>query len=235
MYQINYEKTRRYFFPRKYGKAILGTLLICLISIMLVKNSSNWVIPVLIALISAGIAIYLIKETLDNDNYSDVSDEIKKVRECILDEALNELGIDQEQCNKIPPVIMDNKYFGQCFESFAYREDTNIPSEWQVVVLLFSEEQVYYFQYIFSLISDANLKNSAEYFYKDIVGFNMNSVKENVTYKENGTEIVKNISYQSFSLRTSGGDAFSICINDADKNKIQGMRNLLREKKATTI
>ena len=159
---------------------------------------------------------------------SDVLEEINnKIRPDILNQALNSLGLDIEQCNIIDPVIMGEDAYSNIFSNFSYNAEDDFTSNHRFLVLLFSENQLLYYNYTFSLISDEENIISGEFFYKDIVGFKI----ENKEFEFEKEGKIFKVSKQTFTLMTTGGTAFETPINKSDEEKIQGMRQLLREKK----
>lgn len=148
----------------------------------------------------------------------------------IVSMAVNSLGLDIEQCNIISPVIISGDAYSNNFNQFAYHTVDDFTSNHCYLVLLFSENQMFYYVYTFSLISDEENVTSGEFFYKDVVAFKTESKKMELTL--NNTQPI-NKSKLTFSLMTTGGNAFEMPINKKDEGKIQGMRQLLREKKNT--
>lgn len=233
MHNINYYLTRDYFYSTCAGAVLGWSLLIFIIMTYLFdmdKVNNGWAI--IYGIVSLIVVIGAIYRLCTKTNVSAVNQEIKKTKATIISEAIDELGIDPDECKVIKPVTLEYKvYEPSFFNSYIYKEEDDMPSNRKILVLCFSENQIFYYDYTFSLISNENVKNTGEFFYRDIVGFNIQSKKEIFTYRnQNYTR-----NYQIFTLKTTGGDDFSIGINKEDENKIQGMRQLLREKKKAMI
>nr|MCR5260352.1 hypothetical protein [Candidatus Gastranaerophilales bacterium] len=163
-------------------------------------------------------------------NLSEVKQEIKNsIGKRIINQATNALGIDIEQCKLIKPVIMHGDAYSNIFNQYAYNMKDDFTSNYSFLVLLFSENQLFYYIYTFSLISDEENITSGEFFYKDVVAFKTESKKVEITLMNNTKTISK--TKIKFTLMTTGGNAFEMIIKKKDEEKIQGMRQLLREKK----
>ena len=168
----------------------------------------------------------------NNKKLSDVLEEIDtKIRPEILEKATNALGIDIEQCKVIDPVIMSGDAYANNFTQFKYHAGDDFTSNHRFLVLLFSETQVFYYDYTFSLISDEKKTTSGEFFYRDVVAFKIDSKTIELELNVNNAKQLHKASKTTFSLMTTGGNAFETPINKEDEAKIQGMRQLLREKK----
>lgn len=231
MKKIDLSITSDYFYPSCAGKILVWSLVLGGVLFYIFTNTNN-PIYLILAINCIVVAVGAIWRLSTKAKFNEVACEIQKIRSTITNYAMNELGLDIEECQEIEPVILEFKdYETDYFSSFVYKPDDDMPSNYRFMVLFFSENQMYYYDYIFSLLNDESYVNTGEYFYKDIVAFNTQNKREEFTY--NGQKYSKQ--YQIFSLKTIGGEAFATYINREDERSIQGMRQLLREKKKAQI
>ena len=233
---INYETTHRYFYPQMTPgiAAILaltiGALVGILIGNMFSAPEVGFIIGIITFVITFGVLMY--KEAKSKPRYHDIEEMLKKAKEEVLEQAIEELGLDADSVNVAKPIALEYKVYENCFSAYAYNEEDSMPSNYGFLVILFSENQMYFYKYIFSLISNSQYDtNTGEYFYRDIVAFNTKSKKVTVSVNQ-GT---RTLYCTEFSVTTSGGAAFETYINKEDEKKVQGMRQLLREKKNTKV
>ena len=228
MNEIDYGITRDYFYPSSAGKILGWSLVLGVVFFCVFINDNNLIMFLIFAVICIIIATASVWRLSTKANINNIAHEIQKIRNTIKQKAIDELGIDIEECQEIDPVILEFKeYSADYFSDFVYKPEDDMPSNYRFMVLFFSENQMYYYDYICSLLNDENSFNTGEYFYRDIVAFNTQHKKEEFTY--NGQRYSKQ--YQIFRLKTTGGEAFTTYINRDDERSIQGMRQLLREKK----
>lgn len=166
----------------------------------------------------------------DNQLDSIASSSISKSK--ILQMALSKLGLDEDNVKEIAPIYLSGYYFlniSGILPEVKKGEDGRWRSSfYESSVLLFSETQVYSYNYRVGLIKDIKSEKTDEYFYKDIVSASTDS-------KEITVEAIKDTIYQeSFILTTSGGTIISCSILHADETtqqSITAMKHLLRQKK----
>jgi hypothetical protein len=154
--------------------------------------------------------------------------------------ALDKTGVDESQVNEIPPCE---------FKSWHYERDKNgkslvrikrgkdgqyRTSAYQGTWLLFSNEQVYVYQYTFNMDGDSKKERTEEYFYKDITNFSTTAEDEE-TLTSSGclNKIQRDVAHYDLFQLIVPGDRF-LCdlssIAEAEE-KIQAMKAKLREKK----
>jgi hypothetical protein len=113
-------------------------------------------------------------------------------------------------------------------------------------ILLFSENQMLYFNCCYDLLTEkASLINTEEFFYKDIVSTSTDSIE--TTYEDEKGQIQKLETADCFRVRTSGGTAVEVILTSPKLLEIWGggvipteyiedaiskIRKVLREKKA---
>ncbi|CAG7654004.1 hypothetical protein ACFQI7_32105 [Paenibacillus allorhizosphaerae] len=222
---MNYGRNKKYF------KSTSITPWVILIIVGLLMLSANKIVGFIMILGGAALIFLKIKGTptdaeIDAICKSEIENAVKK--------GLSKIGIDEEQVQLIEPIVIN----GPCFENIAKEyltkkgKDGRLrSSNYEFAVLLFSENQVYSYNYRFSLIENERNEKTDEYFYKDIVSVSTSS--DNVkTKNKKGKEEVFNLEY--FRLTTSGGTSISCSVWDVGgtERSIQGMKQLLREKKS---
>ncbi len=146
--------------------------------------------------------------------------------------ALRKLGIDEEEVKLISPVVIHGYSFTRITTPIMHKtgkDNINRSSNYEAMILLFSENQVHTYKYTFSIIADEHSEDAEEYFYQDIVTISTSSERE--TIKTGKAE--KTIQYEAFKLTTAGGNSLVCALRDVGgtEKSIQGMRQLLRQKK----
>jgi len=147
--------------------------------------------------------------------------------------AMKKLGIDEDQVQEALPISFSGYYFNDVGGSprlIRKGDDGRYrSSNYNAVMFLFSDEQVYCYEHRFSLVQNENEEATDEIFYSDIVSVSTRS--EAVTYNFDQKDVTFNT--EAFNLTTSGGTSIGATISDKEnaENSIKGMRSLLRSKK----
>ncbi|WP_438445113.1 hypothetical protein [Gorillibacterium sp. sgz5001074] len=146
---------------------------------------------------------------------------------------LSKIGIDEEQVQLIEPIIIDGPYFDNIAREYLWKQGKDglfRSSNYEVAVLFFSESQVYCYTYRFSLVDNERNENTDEYFYKDVVAVSTSSDKITMKNTKGKDEF---INLEHFMLTTVAGTSISCSVSDIGgiERSIQGMKQLLREKK----
>jgi hypothetical protein len=154
--------------------------------------------------------------------------------------ALDKTGVDESQVNEIPPCEFRHWHFDKNTHVKRGKDGILRTSAYQVTWLLFSDKQVYVYQYTFNMDKDEKKERTEEYFYKDITNFSTSSESEEQETWEAGkgclnkvpTVTRKNINHDVFYLIVPG-DKFGCDIASVEdsSNVIQAMKAKLREKK----
>ncbi|MDR0909992.1 MAG: hypothetical protein LBM77_09535 [Spirochaetaceae bacterium] len=163
-------------------------------------------------------------EQLVNTKYSSLN---------LKQKALDKTGVDESQVNEIPPV----EFRGWNYNKNAYVKagkdnrlrTTSIQSTW----LLFSDKQIYIYQYTFDMLDEKKKERTEEYFYKDVTNFSSSSQTDTEEVIEKGQPVKKEIDHDVFSIVVPG-DKFTCDLSDVDEaaDRIQAMKAKLREKKS---
>lgn len=148
--------------------------------------------------------------------------------------ALQKLGLDEEQIKEVEPVhfegyVYDNKVLCKKGVDTKWRS-----SKYQVSWLFFSSEQVYLYQYCFSMNDDEKKESTIEYFYKDVTKFTSSTETVEVSVYNNNKDTYETVKINAnlFSIIVPG-DEFHCSLDKSDytERAIQGMKALLRDKK----
>lgn len=170
---------------------------------------------------------FVTDEEIDRVYREEVSNAIKK--------GLEKLGLDEDEAKTINPIVISGTYNKKIAKEVMFKKgkDERVrSSNYEVAVLFFSDSQVYSYTYRFSITENEKNEETDEYFYKDIVSISTSSTTETVRDSVTGNEDTFNLEY--FRLTTSGGTSIQCAIWDlgAVERSIQGMKQLLREKKS---
>ncbi len=249
MIDIDYELTNRYFTPittpTEPESNGCGTFIACLIlgfigfaaitaSVETFLQDKDFAVGFIILLMAMGLLAFPffkikslifkpkklekkeVEKKVEKDvSFEDVWKEIDKIKEELPSIAAQKLGIKLEDCSAIEPVILSFSVFkDECIITTTKRID-NFPSTHCLVTLLFSDSQLFCYRYTFSLTHDKSYDSMDEYFYKDIVSF----------------KTAENKDFLEFSIITNGGTSFTANVEKIHEEKIQKMKQLLREKK----
>jgi len=143
--------------------------------------------------------------------------------------ALNKLAISEEECKEIEPIQIGDYYLLDNLKNF--KPEIRIGSDkrcrsslYNAIIFLFSANQIFCYQVIFSLLKDEKQETAKEFFYRDIV--------EICTKSEIISLDGEKIEVEEFTLTTIGGTEMKDSISDkAMIRSVQNMKKLLRSKK----
>ncbi|MEO3945882.1 hypothetical protein [Gorillibacterium sp. CAU 1737] len=223
---MDYKKNRKYFKPISYK---LGIILILVGLFFWIGNVNAGIVILL-----AGVA-HLAWQFYGRPSDAKLDELCKETGKKALQRGLAKMGLDEEQVNLIEPILVDGFYF----EPISHKPNLVIQgrdgqwrsSNYEATVFYFSENQVHAFTHQFSLIDPDMVDSTDEYFYKDVVS--VATASGSITQKDKkGNDI--GITVECFKLTTSGGNSISCAVSDAAgaERSIQGMRQLLRDKKS---
>lgn len=92
---------------------------------------------------------------------------IHKCRSWIAERAQSLSGVDADEIKEIPPFLVENYYPDSRFIKM-FRDHTFRASEYQMSCFMFSDKQIYIYNYIFDLTSANTTEQTREYSYEDI-------------------------------------------------------------------
>lgn len=138
-------------------------------------------------------------------------------------QALNKIGLDEDQLKEIPPI----NFYGYEFDGAMWRigKDGRLrSSKYSSTWLFFSSSQLYMYQYILNMAGTDKKEIDREYFYKDITSF---STATKTVGQGNSARDVN-----SFRIVVPGDDFSCSIMGVADADRaINAMKQKLREKK----
>ena len=228
--EMDYSLNYHYFtFEVSYRSIIVGVLMLLLFVFLMIVTGPVGIIFLLIYVPFFVWVIYKFKQQLKlQESLTDdiIDNAVISRLNTIQERALNKLAIDEEEVKEIPPII----FHGFDYDDFdciklgsdeCYRTD-----EYNVVAFFFSSDEVYCYQYRFSLTEDSQTESTDTYFYKDIVS---------ISTETEHSEFDSGFKYETFKLTTAGGTSVSCSVREDEvedaQRSIKGMRNLLKEKK----
>jgi len=155
--------------------------------------------------------------------------------------ALSKLGIDEEEVHEIEPVSFAGYKITEKQDNLAARATNGswLSSDYETTWLFFGNEEVFIYQYSFSMISNSKRESAMQYFYRDVTNFTTASE----TYQKwvampggcnsNKPEYVQQGAESNEFKIIVPGDTLRCAMgpNDLKDETIRGMRNKLREKK----
>jgi hypothetical protein len=157
----------------------------------------------------------------------------------IRQKAFDKTGVDESQVAEIPPVEFRHWHIGDKTLQKRGKDGKFRSSAYQVTWLLFSDNQVYVYQYTLNMNEDGKKERTEEYFYKDITNFStLSESEERESWGEGGclinspTVTRKTIDHDVFYLIVPG-DKFGCDMvnNEEAEGRIRAMKAKLREKK----
>ena len=151
------------------------------------------------------------------------------LRESSKETAMNKLGIDEDQVNEIEPLMMEGYDFNDNTYSKRVGNDW-VSSAYQLTWLFFSAEQLYIYTRHFYMDETREDEDTQEYFYKDITAFKTGS--KTVDQFDKLTNARSTVNTETFSIVVPG-DTVDVALRNSHSlnDRIQGMKQLLREKK----
>ena len=221
---MDYKKNLMYF-----SRNLIIIPIILIIFALFLLGGRGWFFGLLIG----GGAGYWIYVMITNSTDASIDAAASGAIQNIKDKALKKLGLDADQVTEIDPIIFEGYYFRNLNTQFLVRKGKDgllRSSNYQVTVFFFSGEQVYCYEYMFSLIAKEQREATDEYFYRDIVS--ISTVSEDVKFLLKKLSQIRTV--EQFKLTTTGGTSISaaIKVNDSSvERSINGMKQLLRNKK----
>lgn len=225
---MNYERNKKYFKSTSFKNPIIAIVVGLLLLAAL--PGSGKVLGFIVAAVG-GVLIYF--QTAGRPSDNEIDDICAKEIENAKEKGLKKLGLDEDEVKLIAPITIRGHYHRNISTQVQYKygKDNHWrTSNYETIVLFFSEKQVYAYKYRFSLIANERNESTDEYFYKDIVSVATSS--DTITIKDTSGKDTS-INFEEFKLTTSGGTSITCSVWDLGsvEKVIQGMKQLLREKK----
>jgi len=232
---MDYNRNQLYFNPIPKKSFETGVIFAIVGIIILIVGINLGVVGIVIGLVVIGLGVLLIVKTVNyNKNRTIITDaeidttcadHLKNLKSM----AIKKHSIDEDQVKEYDPLQFEGYYYERLPNAaFQYKkgDDGKLrSSNYNAVMFLFSSEQVFCYEYKFSLLEDKKQEKTDEYFYKDIV-----SVSTQSDAKTHG-DVTFNFEY--FKLTTSGGTTISAqySVTGETEDALKAMKNLLRNKK----
>lgn len=228
---INYERNKKYF---KQSSPKVGIVLIIIgVVLTLILSGLGAALIIGLLVVAGGIALLYFtfagKPTdaeIDSDAASAIADVKKR--------ALGKLGLDEDEVKLIDPVAVHGYYYKNIASGVQVKlgkDRVFRSSNYEGVVLFFSEHQLHAYKFQFSLVSPQESREQTdEYFYKDVVSVSTQSETFKITDVKGNSQ---QVNFEEFKLTTTGGTSITSSIRDEGSvsRVISGARSLIREKK----
>jgi hypothetical protein len=230
--QIDYARNKKYFSQGSLKNPIIAVS-VGILALVIGIAGGSVVFSLLGILIAAGGGTW-IYFLLNGPTDQDVDRDALQAVADLQNRALSKLGLDADQVRLIEPVIANGYYYRLIGDPVLIKlgKDKRIrTSNYEGVVVFFSEHQLHAYKFQFSLVNPDEFRESTdEYFYRDVVSV----ATQSETFKAaliSGES--KQVSWEEFKLTTSGGTSITSSIRDQStvSRSIAGARNLIRERK----
>ena len=185
----------------------------------------------------------IVYKAMGKKDYDVIRKQCEKMISKAKQDGMQRLGIDEGEVGLIAPMVIHGfEYTGRVSSkeiSKATWVEVSLPDGkkilatpiYSICVIFFTEHVVQRYEHIFSLVSDDEIKNTDEYFYKDIVS--VSTAAESGKYPVGKEE--KSYKYDTLVISTAGGKAACSTINASGiQDSINGFRSLLKQKKMAT-
>ena len=216
-----YSITKNYFFDGLKGLKKLIRLTFIVWAIVCFMDKSSFWLGILFVI--AAICMSLRKKVSD----AEYDKAVQSVLEFLKEQALEKLGVDEDEVSEIEPILFGGYDFSNYTLSKQGEDGIWRTNKYEVVYLFFSQNEVHCYTLEFSTSESKTRESTDVYFYKDVVSVSTCSK----SVKIEGYEY----EYEMFKLVTAGGTVLEVSLKDVEKNSrnsINAMRQLLREKKA---
>jgi len=228
---MDYERNKLYFFPipekiAEKKKIGLIRIVIIIIGFIIMVSTGGEIGGIITGLVVLAFGIFLVVLVVKyNSKAEKEADEFNKNRIVVSDaeidkvctdhlsnlksKALDKLGIVEDQVKETDPIQFDGYYYDVVAGKNYYHKEgadgTHRSSNYNAVIFFFSKDQVYCYQYRFSLLENKEQETTEEYFYTDIVA--VATKTDTVTYNcedDDGKQQSISINKEDFTLTTSG-------------------------------
>lgn len=230
---MNYELTKKYF--KVVDETINYTAYITMIIVGIIMMPMINIVPV-IGIIGIGfivLGIFLIvnrknkikaeKNSIPSDSQYDA--EVAKKLARLKEQALNKLGLDEDEVKEIEPISFHNYVYKGASNYKVGQDKQYRTNKYEAVMLFFSQSEVHCYKYRFDTTEDKKTEETDVYFYRDVVS--VATASDEVKLGD------QSLNYEYFKLTTAGGTALTVSLQDVDnaQRSINAMRSLLKEKK----
>lgn len=230
---MNYERNAKYF-KRGIQIPFKGWLFILALVVGLFAYHVLAGIGAVVLLVLVLVGIYGGKPS-----DAEIDAQFNSMFDGLKEQALNKLGLDEDEIKIAPPLFLKSYSFGtsvlgdktnreMCDKKGSdgyWRSPEVVLTAW-----FFTEDQIYHYVKVASLVSDAKKETTDEFFYKDVVSVKTDTLERRVTNPD-GEEEKQNIT--AFILRNMGGEVTEDACDNSEyaDSAVRAMRNLLKQKK----
>ncbi len=159
------------------------------------------------------------------------------------EQALNKLGLDEEEIKIAPPLFLKSYSFGKSVlgdranqklcdkrgKDGYWRSPECVLTAW-----FFTEDQIYHYVKYVSLVSDSKKETTDEVFYKDVVSVRTDTSERPLIDPKTGRESkTEKYTETQFILRNTGGEVIADACDTSEsaEDAVRAMRSLLKQKK----
>lgn len=223
---MDFKRNKRYFEPINWKFSIIAII------VGLIFLAAAPVVGVIILAVAAAYLYFKIK---GRPNDAEIDALIQKQADIALQKGYDKLGVDPDEVSLIDPIVIHGPMFERIRLPYMTKKGKDgfvRSSNHEIMVFFFSEQQVYFYTYSFSIINDEVNEGTDECFYRDVVSVSTSSTTH--TYIDSLTKKEETFNLEVFKLTTSGATSMTCAIRDSQtvEPKIRGMKNLLRDKKS---
>lgn len=152
----------------------------------------------------------------------------------IIQKGVERLGLHASDVSLIDPIVIHGPLLDKIrFDPIVIKgKDEEVrSSNHEIIVFYFSEKQMYYYKYSFSVIDDEMNETVGEIFYQDIVSVSTSSIT--TPYFDHRKRREDFFNLDVFQLTTSGGTLIKCPVKNLQniEQQIIAMKNILRDKK----
>lgn len=247
--EINYKRNARYFRGQSISKNFMQLLIVVAVfSIFTAIGTGNivWAVPAII------IAMFLISMILAKPSDSEIDSQLDALAVGLKEEALMQLGLDEEETQIAPPLFLKGYSLGRSVLNDveggnplsrrvlkALRDVVGKDGYWRspecvVTAWFFVEDQILQYSKIVSLIAPTFKSRTKECAYKDVVSLQTEVFERPRVDPKTGKVMKGKVARSmSFAICNAGGETIWCTSKDPDEaqNSVNAMRSLIRQKK----
>ena len=229
LFPYDVERNRKYFFPPSITTeiiVIIVAVIVLLIGITTMGGNRGGLGPILIvcALIAGVLAALSIRAKRDCPTDSEIDAMYKGIAQIGSDEAVKKLGISSKEAQRVKPLAFSGKNWvddpAKVFMRVG-KDGITRTSNYQVSFLCPGKEALYCYAASQSLTVKSRRVKTADVFYEDVVDL---SITETVSSSGGSGGF--------FTMHLSSGAPYEFAFSASQRASVEGLRTLLREKKA---
>lgn len=174
---------------------------------------------------------------------AEIDAQLNTLMESLKEQALNKLGLDEDEVKIAPPLFLKSYSFGGSVlkdranqklcdkrgKDGYWRSPECVLTAW-----FFTEDQIYHYVKYVSLVSDSKKETTDEVFYKDVVSVKTDTSERPLIDPKTGRESkTEKYTETQFILRNTGGEVIADACDTSEsaEEAVRAMRSLLKQKK----